>query len=100
MSNSISANDIQQTLIKTIRKTAEKSVQQAEYDKTVLATVQFCTDISIGQYKIKYQNGYFTAYAQDTSIKYSNGASVFITIPKNNLALGYLLCILLAKVII
>lgn len=83
-----SREDIEKTrnaLIKTIRRTVEKSVQEAGFDKTILATVQYCTDATLGQYKIKYQNGYFTAYALDKTVKYSNQASVFVKIQNNDM---------------
>jgi len=80
----MSSDDIKKILINTFNKAITKSVQDAKYDKTILATIQYCTDATIGQYKIKYQNGYFTAYSQDTSAIYSNGAAVYITVPENN----------------
>lgn len=73
------------TLIKTIRRTVEKSVQEAGFDKTILATVQYCTDATLGQYKIKYQDGYFTAYALDKTVQYSNKASVFVKVQNNDM---------------
>ena len=80
----LSSEEIKKILINTFNRAIEKSVQDAKYDKTILATVQFCTDATIGQYKVKYQNGYFTAYSQDVNVVYSNGASVYITVPENN----------------
>lgn len=80
----MSSDDIKKILINTFNKAITKSVQDAKYDKTILATIQYCTDATIGQYKIKYQNGYFTAYSQDTGAIYSNGAAVYITVPENN----------------
>ena len=76
---------VQSALINTISKTVEKAVQEAKYDKTILATIQYCSDATIGQYKIKYQNGYYTAYAQDTSRQYSNNTLVYVKIPENNM---------------
>lgn len=84
-SQTMSATDIKNALINTFKRSAEKSVNEAAYDKTILATIQTCTDATIGQYKIKYQNGYFTAYAQDTSVIYNNQASVYVQVPKNDM---------------
>ena len=84
-SDQISTQDIKNVLINTFKRSAEKSVQDASYDKTILATIQFCTDSSIGQYKIKYQNGYYTAYAKDTSMMYTNNTPVYVSVPGNNM---------------
>lgn len=79
------AQKIQESLINTFKKFAEKSIHDANYDKTILATIQYCTDATIGQYKIKYQNGYFTAYSKDLNVKYSNQAAVYVVVPGNNM---------------
>lgn len=84
-SKQMSTQDIKEVLINTFKRSAEKSVQDASYDKTILATIQFCTDSSIGQYKIKYQNGYYTAYARDTSMMYTNNALVYVLVPGNDM---------------
>ena len=86
-SETMSADRILNILTNTINRTTEKSVQNANYDKTILATIQYCTDEASGQYKIKYQNGYYTAYAQNPQdYVYSNGTAVFVTVPQNNLS--------------
>ena len=84
-SKNMSKEDIKNVLINTFKRSAEKSVNQAAYDRTILATIQFCSDATAGQYKIKYQNSYFTAYAQDKSSTYINGASVYVLVPGNNM---------------
>ena len=84
-SRNMSKDDIKNVLINTFKRSAEKSVNQAAYDRTILATVQFCSDATIGQYKIKYQNSYFTAYAQDKTVTYINGATVYVLVPGNNM---------------
>jgi len=42
---------------------ADRTVSNAKYNKTIQATVVECIDSTIGEYKIKYQNGYWTAYS-------------------------------------
>lgn len=84
-SKNMSKEDIKNVLINTFKRSAEKSVSKAAYDRTILATIQFCSDATAGQYKIKYQNSYFTAYAQDKSSTYINGASVYVLVPGNNM---------------
>lgn len=77
---------IKERLTNLISKTAEKTVAQGNFDTTILATIQYCSDASLGQYKIKYQNGYYTAYALDKTKTYSNGAAVYISVPQNDLS--------------
>lgn len=84
-SNNMSTQEIKEVLINTFKRSAEKSVQDASYDKTILATIQFCTDATIGQYKIKYQNGYYTAYSRDTLTTYMNNALVYVLVPGNDM---------------
>lgn len=83
--NNMSSKEIKDVLINTFKKSAEKSVQDAAYDKTILATIQYCADATIGQYKIKYQNGYYTAYSQDNTTLYTNGALVYVLVPGNDM---------------
>ena len=83
--DNMSSKQIKDIVINTIKKTAEKSIQDADYDKTILATIQYCADATIGQYKIKYHNGYYTAYSKDTSTIYSNNAQVYVLVPGNDM---------------
>lgn len=83
--NQMNSPQIKEVLNSTIRQSVEKSVLEAAYDKTILATIQCCNDVSLGQYKIKYQDSYFTAYAKDISKKYSNNAIVYVLIPGNDM---------------
>ena len=81
----LSKERIKSILTNVISKNAEKAVSQANYDRTILATVQYCIDSSIGQYKIKYQDGYYTAYSNGSeNFGYSPGAAVFVKIPEND----------------
>lgn len=77
----------QKGIVNTIMRTVEKTVSQGNFTKTILATVQYCIDKVNGQYKIKYQNGYLTAYAQNTSdgYIYSEGALVYVLVPNGDL---------------
>ena len=44
---------IKNSIINSMRNASELAVQQAKYDKTILATIQYCTDVTLQQYKIK-----------------------------------------------
>ena len=75
---------IKTNVIDTIQRMSEKSASDSNYDKTILATVQCCSDASLGQYKVKYQNSYFTAYSKDLMKTYMNNAAVYVLIPGND----------------
>ena len=83
-SEGMSPEQIKEVFINSINKVSQRLDAQAGYDKTILAKIQYCSDATLGQYKILYQNGYYTAYARDTSKKYSEGASVYVTVPGND----------------
>ena len=84
-SQDMSPGNVKDALINLVNRISEKTMRKADYDKTILAKIQYCADATIGQYKIQYQNAYFTAYSQDRDAVYSNGASVYVTIPKNDM---------------
>jgi len=42
---------------------ANRAVSTAKYDKTIQATIIECIDSTIGEYKIRYQDGFWTAYS-------------------------------------
>lgn len=64
---------------------AEKAVAKASYDKTIQATIIRCEDEITGQYKVKYQDSSFYAYAANTDITYSANTLVYILVPGNDM---------------
>ena len=84
-SKNMSPEEIKQIWANAINRSAEKVASELHYDKTILATIQYCTDASQGQYKIQYQNGYYTAYALDKTTVYSQGAAVYVNVPGNDM---------------
>jgi len=85
-SSIMSKEEVKDKLINLVNRSAQKTVQESAYDKTILVKIQYCSDATLGQYKIQYQNGYYTAYSKDTSKTYSNGAMVYVTVPSNDLS--------------
>lgn len=83
-SSGLTKDEIKKILTNTFANQSKKDIESAGYDKTILGTIQCCVDSSLGQYKVKYQNGYLTAYSNDISLIYSNGTPVYVTIPENN----------------
>ena len=76
--------NIEQAICESIDIIIEKRLNDANFDKTIQATILNCEDVSIGKYKVKYQDSTFYAYA-GSNIKYENGTEVFILVPSNDM---------------
>ena len=77
-------NMIEQQICDAIEIIVERAIDQANYDKTIQATVISCVDATIGKYKVKYQDSTFYAYSGSSDVTYTNGSTVYILIPGNN----------------
>lgn len=71
----------------------DKATSGLQFNKTIRGKISDVIDASIGQYKIQYQNSYFTAYSADSSATYQKGSEVYVEIlssdfEKNALILG------------
>ena len=78
-------NNLEEIILQAIDIIATKKIASAEYDKTILGTVMSCQDEKLGKYKIKYQDSYWYAYSNNINISYSDGASVYVLIPKGDM---------------
>lgn len=74
------------SICEAIEYIVDHAISQADFDKTVQATIVECIDKSIGKYKVKYQDSSFYAFSNNPSVSYSKGTNVYILIPKNNMA--------------
>ena len=72
-------NSIERNICQAIDIIVQKAVSEAQYDKTIQATIVNCVDIEIGKYKVKYQDSTFYAYSNDVDVTYSDSASVYIS---------------------
>lgn len=79
-------NNIEQQICEAVDIIVQRAMSQAEFDRTIQGTVLSCVDATIGKYKIKYQDSSFYAYASNAEVTYSNGSSVYILIPGNDLS--------------
>lgn len=75
----------EEKLCEAMEYIAEKAVQNASYDKTIQATIIRCEDELLGQYKVRYQDSTFYAYAANTEITYSANTLVYILVPGNDM---------------
>jgi len=78
MSNS---NEITNNLLQSMSIIASQAVNNTNFDKTVQATIVSCIDATIGEYKVKYQDGTWSAFSQNVNTTYLNGTSVYVLIP-------------------
>ena len=62
----------------------EEKVSGLQFNKTIRGKIAEIVDASIGQYKIQYQNSYFTAYAADSNARYSKNSDVYVEILSND----------------
>ena len=76
----------QDSICEPIDIIVQQAINNAGFDRTIQATIVSCTDESIGQYKVRYQNSTFYAYAQSEEDKYSEGAGVYILIQNNDMS--------------
>lgn len=76
---------IQNNICQTIDIIVQNAIQNAGFDRTIQAVVSECTDESIGQYKVRYQDSTFYAYAPNPEDKYSVGAGVYILVQNNDM---------------
>ena len=76
--------NIENSICDAIELLVDKSVEEAGYDKTIIAEIVECLDPTIGKYKVKYQDADFTAFSLDIDTIYSKGQSVLIKIPQND----------------
>ena len=79
------SNSYEEKLCEAMEYIADKAVQNASYDKTIQATIIRCEDELLGQYKVRYQDSTFYAYAANTEITYSANTLVYILVPGNDM---------------
>lgn len=78
------ANNYENNIIDAIEQIVNNAVSNADYDRTVKATIVECVDQTIGKFKVKYQDSTFFAYATSSEVTYSKGSEVYILIPGND----------------
>lgn len=82
----MSGEQYSNNLLEAMSIIADRAVATANYDKTVQATIVECRDATIGKYKVRYQDGFWQAYENNTNITYTPGTSVYILIPNGDMS--------------
>lgn len=76
---------IESKLCDAMELIVNNAINNADFDKTVQATIVACIDEATGKYKVKYQDNTFYAYSSDVEKKYTKGNRVYILIPGNDM---------------
>lgn len=76
-------SDYENSILSAIEILVDDAVNNAGYDKTIIATVKECVDADKGKYKLQYQDSTFYAYSTNGE-KYLDQTNVYVLIPKND----------------
>ena len=79
-------NSIEKNICDAIDIIVQKAVSEAQYDKTIQATIITCVDIETGKYKVKYQDSIFYAYSDNLDTIYADGTGVYVLVPSNDMS--------------
>ena len=79
-----SRSGLAESVIDAIEIIADQKLKTASFDRTIQATVLSCTSNTKGEYRCRYQDSKFLAYAPNPDITYSENALVYVLIPGND----------------
>ena len=77
-------NEINQSILKTIDLVVKDNLNKIHFDQSIKGTIDSVVNINTGEYKIKYEDGIFSAFSENTSIIYKEGDQVWIKIPEGD----------------
>lgn len=73
-------SELEKSLLEAIGYLVDNRVQNVDRDKTITATIVSCDNALEGKYKIQYNDGILTAYAQDGT-SYNTNQTVYVLVP-------------------
>ena len=74
------SNAIQDSILKSIDTLVNNRIDKIQADKTITAQIVSCTNALKGEYRLSYQGGFITAYAQEEQ-SYRQNTSVYVLVP-------------------
>lgn len=77
------ANALQESVFAAIDTLVGQRIDSLKLDKTVTATIVSCTNSLTGEYKVSYNGGTMTAYANEGAT-YNKNAEVYVLVPQND----------------
>lgn len=72
--------ELEEALLEAIDFFVNNRVQNLDRDKTITATIVSCSNALTQEYKIQYNNGFLTAYAQEGA-SFSPNETVYVLVP-------------------
>lgn len=75
---------IGESILQAMETIIDERFSKLQYDKTIQAKIIKIEDANTGEYKVEYQNGIFSAFANDPKEKYRINDLVFVTIPEGD----------------
>ena len=76
--------NMNENICKAVDIIVNKRLNDYPTDQTIKAEVVECLNAALGEYRIKYQDSFFSAFATDNNIVYSPGMIVDITVPNGD----------------
>lgn len=77
------ANQLQESICAAIDTLVNQRIDKLQLDKTVTATITSCVNSLTGEYKVSYNGGFMTAFANEGA-SYNKNAEVYVLIPEGN----------------
>lgn len=76
---------IERSICEAIDIIAERKIAEAGFDKTKKVVIDTLIDKATGEYRVKDQDSYYTAYATSSEIFFTKGQEVYVLIPGNDM---------------
>ena len=73
-----------ENILNAVNYLIDSKISKLQLDKTIIAEINSIVDISIGEYKVKYESNIFSAFSEDLSKEYKIGDSVYVKIPQSD----------------
>lgn len=77
---------IEDTILDAIDIITKSKIDNANYDKTIMAQIISCSDEGTGEYKCSYQGATIIAHSSHPSLKYNVNDNVYILIVADDYA--------------
>lgn len=77
-------SNIEQNICEAVDIIVNRALSQAQFDKTIKATIVNLVDSKTGKYKVRYQDDLIYAYAGTADMDFNTGDEVYILVPQGN----------------
>lgn len=72
------------SILEAMQIMVDAGIEKLRFDKTIQATIESIENVDTGEYKVKYQDAIFLAYANDITKAFKVGDLVFVTVPESD----------------